>query len=732
MQHTADFSFDEEFLRNRTYQRKKIVQVAYISKSTKKIDTALLAAIQQKSISYNKRHGLTGVLLAMGHTYFSMLEGVGSSVMKSIERISEDPEHDNLTIVMNREVAERSFPTKDLKIVEAEDEVVLKLLIDEMVGTKDQLLRASRADAILSIVEIALKDTCPKVATSPVASICSAAEASGLPVPKLANPLNADIERTPIASKPDLTWHLSEAIKHQSVAKRRLEAALDGGELGLYDWRIGTTDVYVNSHWLEMLGYSIEEYTPSFSVWRSLMHADDIEGAERSLTAYLSGEAEAYDIVVRMLAKEGDYRYIRCRGRICERDEHHQPIRLVGTHQDVTDEVKLRLNLEGLLEKSKGIIQEKVDFLAKMGHEIRTPLTGIMGLVSLLKEEDISQNTATYLNEIEFCAAHLRDIAEGVLYLAKEQSGTLPVKPAEIDIGDIISSTCASLAHPATQKGLTISHTVSGAEKGILISDQQRLTQIVYNLLNNAIKYSNAGSILIDVDVAHGQSKGSGMITLKVIDEGQGIAEAEKEQIFQKFHQIRDHGEQMVDGVGLGLSIVSEIVASLNGEINVESKAGVGTTFTVKLPTALRSIETDRERGEGTPHSDESASLDTVRLLVAEDNPINTRYITAVLENMGVTFELVDDGQKALDKAMAERFDILVLDVNMPEMSGPEVAEYIRKHQGPNQQAPIIALTANVFPDDIAFYEKAGMNHHLAKPFTPTGLKETFEKALGL
>lgn len=723
---TIDRSFSSRFLEGRKTEESDIQQVAYVSVCREDISKELLSRIRKQADRNNRANGITGILIAQNRTFFQLLEGTPAAVKAVIERISSDEAHHSVFTVLDRTVQSRCFPMWPLRQFMPQIGGLVPLIVERIRAESSDTARQENALALIAIIESYLNDKDLFNAHDEPFLGSGDAEKSSVQILPHGGSDSADGLADDAIS---VTRKLSASIRQQTEAKRRLEAALAGGELALYDWEIGTTNVVANERWLTMLGLNARDHRPSFSLWQQLVHPDDLPVAEAALADYLSGKSSTYDVSVRMTCQGGEQRYVRCRGQICERDADGNPIRLVGTHQDITEETTLKLELEKHLQQSRDIISEKIDYLAKLSHEIRTPLTGIVGQLSLLQDSNEDPRFAKQLDEISFCANHLENVVEGALYLSKAQSGTLPVSRRQTDAVKIIDSVVSALMNHAKDKGLRLMLHVEPSARRPLVGDRQRITQIAYNLINNAIKYSLQGDVVVSLSAEVSLDERSAEFQLSVEDQGVGISEENQKRIFEKFEQLGDRSSGNYTGVGLGLAIVSELTSDLDGKITLQSKVGEGSKFTVALPLSIG----NRRRADTSEDAEEtqnSQSLKQLRILVAEDNAVNARYLAAVLDSEDIQYELATDGEKALQAALAEPYDLLVLDVNMPKLTGLQVAEQVRSSEGPNRSVPIIALTANVFPDDIERYRAAGMNSHIGKPFTPPALLQGFHKAL--
>lgn len=364
----------------------------------------------------------------------------------------------------------------------------------------------------------------------------------------------------------------------------------------------------------------------------------------------------------------------------------------------------------------------KSDFLATVSHEIRTPLNGVLGMAQLMARGDLTPAQHDQLGVIAESGQSLLGVLNGILDLSKIESGKIQLEARTFDLEQTVAAAGAAFGSLAAEKGLEFGIEVAPELRGAWRGDALRIRQVLSNLLSNALKFTSAGAIRVRVE------PGDDGVAFHVSDTGIGIAPDKLEAIFEKFTQADTSTTRQFGGTGLGLAICERFVALMGGRITVESRIGDGSTFSFVLPLQ-REVVVGRDQ---TPANDIADDARPIRILAAEDNATNRLILSALLDTLGVDLTLVDDGEAALEAFTAARFDLILMDVQMPRMDGLTAAAAIRRterlHGRP--KTPIIALTANVMPHQVEQYAAAGMGGHVAKPVELPALIAAIDTAL--
>lgn len=394
-------------------------------------------------------------------------------------------------------------------------------------------------------------------------------------------------------------------------------------------------------------------------------------------------------------------------------------------------EIRTR-DLESAKIAAEAADKAKSAFLAQMSHEIRTPLNGVLGMAAAIANTSLDERQKRLVSVIQESGDTLLALLNDVLDLAKIESGKLEIETIDFSVSAIIRSAEAIFSTRAHEKGLSFSVSIDEVADNWCIGDPTRLRQIIYNLMSNAIKFTNEGDIKVR---ASGEKVGEGEIALcfEVEDSGIGIDENGIARLFQKFSQADSATTRKFGGTGLGLAISKQLANLMGGDIVVKSALGFGSifTFTVRVPIGQAPAQTDAQTfNEALAIDGEDAKV--LRILAAEDNANNRLVLKMFLEQVGVTPTFVENGALAVEAWKTADFDVILMDVQMPIMSGPEASSEIRKLERKTNRArtPIIALTANAMTHHVRECLLAGMDAHVAKPIQPDLLFATIDEVL--
>ncbi|MFZ5610030.1 MAG: response regulator [Pseudomonadota bacterium] len=370
----------------------------------------------------------------------------------------------------------------------------------------------------------------------------------------------------------------------------------------------------------------------------------------------------------------------------------------------------------------------KSQFLANMSHEIRSPLHGILGILSLLEKTPLNDQQSRYIGAAQGAGNSLRAIVDDLFDLTRLEAGRLKLNRQIADIDEEIARVHALMLPKAQAKGLDVLLQSTGARPfPAVVVDRQRLRQVLTNLIDNAIKYTPRGQIILHYGLRR-RDDHHAWLDLAVEDSGIGIAAENHGRLFERFEQIDNSLTRAVSGAGLGLAIVKDLVTLMGGEVAVKSALGKGATFSVHLPVDCAAAPSRQDKA--LPDGAGQVLGRTPRVLIVEDNKLNQMLLRDFLGREGFDLAMADDGVAALEALARSDFDLVLMDLRMPRMSGIEATRALRQSGARNAAVPIIALTANAMPSDRQDCFDAGMDDHVAKPIDMDQLIRTMKRHL--
>ncbi len=525
-----------------------------------------------------------------------------------------------------------------------------------------------------------------------------------------------------------LLKRLGERQSALAKVERKLAIAVEASGDGLFeaDLLTGTNDV--SAGFASMLGYAPEELVDVRL--RDLVHPDDVDLIDRGYAAHFRGETANTSAEVRLRRKDGGHQWVLSRGRVVARNAEGRPARLVGTTIDISARKALERELERARDVAEHANAAKSTFVANMSHEIRTPLNGVIGVAAVLARTELAPEQRDMVGLVQSSAKVLERLLSDILDQSKLEAGDFELQIAPLDLRETVEAAAELMRARADEKGLSFELSFESEAAGIFRGDAVRIRQIVSNLAANAIKFTDEGGVRISVAASAPPAPADPtQRSVTVADTGIGFDEATAQRLFARFMQADGSISRRFGGTGLGLAISRALAERMGGQIRADSEPGVGSRFTVELPLERIGSLADFKAARASPATDDAAedagaAMAGMRILVAEDHPTNRRVIELILGPLGLDLTMAADGQEAVEMCRPGRFDLVLLDMQLPRLDGLAATREIRRleREAGAAPTPIAMLTANAMAEHRQMALEAGADHHIAKPFTPDSL----------
>jgi PAS domain S-box-containing protein len=498
----------------------------------------------------------------------------------------------------------------------------------------------------------------------------------------------------------DVTEQHELALERHALAER-LDLAMKASEIGIWEYYVDEDRLIWDDRMLNLFGVRREDFTERLDFFSSHVHPEDLPSANRAIEETLERGGGDFHARFRIVRPDGEVRHISGNGTVTV---DNGTTRLVGSNVDITESVRA-------VERADMANRAKSDFLANMSHEIRTPLNGIIGFSRLLAHQDLEPKQAEFAHLIESSGRTLNMLISDILDISRIEAGKLKLNPEAFDLRDALAEVRDAVAGSAVEKGLKVELEIDERFPEAVYNDRKRVLQILLNLAGNAVKFTETGSVTLAA-----RQVGEEVVSISVRDTGAGIPPDDQSVIFDRFRQLDTSTTREHEGSGLGLALCRELADLMGGDVCLAQSDASGSEFVFELPVFLvlpESIAATKPQGEPAP----PPLSRPIRLLLAEDNRISRRMMEYVFDEHGdIDLTFANDGEEAIDLAGRTPFDIILMDINMPRLSGAEAIRSIRQSACPNAHTPIIALTANALAEQRDEYFRLGASGYVSKP----------------
>ena len=493
----------------------------------------------------------------------------------------------------------------------------------------------------------------------------------------------------------------------------------------IWDWDLITDKV-------KWIGQGLKNYLPldmapediPYDFWVNGLHPDERKKVVDSLYRTIAEGENSWESDYRFLRNDTTYAHINTRGYVIKNEEQ-KAIRMIGSMQDITDRKNAEIETKKARFEAEEARKTQEQFLANMSHEIRTPMNGILGMTHLLAVTEMSKDQKEYVDTIKESAANLMVIINDILDLTKIVAGKITLVKTDYVLSDLISNSIKINQYRADEKGILLKCGIDKNIHPVLSGDPGRLNQVLINLIGNAVKFTDHGEVNVNIRLLE-EDELSVTLEFSVTDTGIGIAADKVESVFERFTQVSADSTRKYGGTGLGLTITRQLIELQGGSIHAKSTRGQGSIFTFYLTIQKGKLQPNPEHRLTT--KEQLHSLTGINILLVEDNIINQKVANRSLTNQGAVVNVANHGKEALELLIMNRYDIILMDIQMPEMDGYEATKIIRTEMSEAiSRTPIIAMTASALIADREKCLLAGMNDYITKPFLAT---ELYEKIL--
>jgi PAS domain S-box-containing protein len=553
--------------------------------------------------------------------------------------------------------------------------------------------------------------------------------------------------------------HIEKKLR---LSEERLSQALEVAELCIWELNFESGEVNIREHeeYRKKLGYSDKEIPKNGEDWARLVAEEDLQSVKKEMEAHVVGKTPCFESELRVRTKNEQWRWIHTKGKVVDWGEDKKPLRMIGTARDITEhklvECELRkakddaelsrrevekMNeyLSSQTKKANKMATQaskansyKSEFLANISHEIRTPLNAIIGFSEILLQDSLTPEQKEHLTIIHSSSGHLMELLNDILDFSKIEAGRIEIDQKRCSLQKILCELESVTRQSVNKKKLQFEIRAGDGLPAFIQTDPVRLNQCLTNLVSNAVKFTDKGHVHVYVSIV--ENDDNQYVRFDVEDTGVGISKDKQDKIFESFSQADGSITRRFGGTGLGLAITRQLALKLGGDVALTSRPDEGSVFTLVIPTNVDISEEPQLESLNTEQNNDKQEKEVTskkvfegRILVAEDTATNQMLIKRLLTHAGLEVEIVADGKAAVETAMKEEFDVILMDIQMPVMSGLEATMALRDK---GLVTPIIALTAHAMKGDDQKCLNAGCSDYLSKPINVVKLMNILEKYL--
>ncbi len=533
----------------------------------------------------------------------------------------------------------------------------------------------------------------------------------------------------------DLEKVVADRTKDLRQSEESYRVATDIVSVGVFRWEAGQLSPVVNDALRQKVRHLVRPgplYWPRFL---RHLHREDQRFARDTLRSILRGETEVFCIDGRLRMISGEWEWFQARGQVIERDPRGRPLRIVGTFCDIDRDKKRLLELAAARDQADARTKARDTFLADVSHEIRTPMHAMLGFARILEGTSLDAKQAECVEAITSSGDLLLELLNDLLDFSRIETGNIVLDPQDVAPGALVRQTVKLFEETAKQKNIRLTTQIAPRLPARLRLDPTRVRQVVSNLVSNAVKFTNHGSVEVRVSAscvntssdACQPGKACWRLQIEVLDTGIGIDPLHLNRLFNPFTQANETIRHRFGGTGIGLALSRRLCELMGGTITVTSKPTSGSLFTATVmvaePTSALAVAPTAPPADTTSNS-------ALKILVVDDDRLNRRLAEMMLQRLGHEAHFAVNGRQAIEAVQRDHYDLVLMDLKMPELGGIEATQRIRQLESAQASShlPIIALTANAAQDERTRCREAGMDDYLTKPLDLATIRETLRR----